>query len=1097
MSVGCGGIAVVPILLAPPAARAAWPTPDAGQARAVAFRGPSLLVRGAAGTGKTTLALAVVADRVERGELSADEVLLLAPTRRGAARLRDELSARLRRTVGRPIVRTAASAAFSVLRARAALLGEPAPILISGPEQDQVLAELLAGHAAGEGTAVTWPPNVPAEALGLRAFRDELRDLLMRAAERGLRPEDLRGLGERQGRPEWVAAAAVYAEYLDVTRLRSGTPDLGARLDPAVVVDEAAEALRAWDDEVPGADRPRWSLVVVDDYQEATAATARLLHQLADDGADLVLVADPDSAVQTFRGAAPALVERASVGPAGSELGAFDAEEIVLDRVWRHGPAMRAAVQAVTAEIRGPGRAHRAAESAVAPEGEAGRPVSVHLLRSPAQEAAYVAHVLRSARLHDDVPWHRMAVVVRSGSQVTELRRALLLAQVPVAVQGSDVPLRSEPAVRPLLRALAWALDPDGLDAAGAGELLTSPLGGMDAVGLRRLRRALRAEELAAGGGRASDALLVEVLAEPVRAATLPAAVRRPVTRLARVLAATRDALVAPGSAAPDVLWALWSAAGLAEPWRRQAVAGGPGGARADRDLDAVLSLFAAAEQFTDRFPQAPLASFLDHLASQDLPADSLAARGDRAESVALLTAAGAAGGEWDLVVVAGVQEGVWPDLRLRDSVLGAQTLVELLAGRGAAPAGAATRAATDPAARAAAFGQARAAVLDDELRAFAVSVSRARSRLVVTAVRDADHEPSGLVDLIDPGPQDAAPGEAEPVDHRVTSVPSALDLRGLVARCRAELMASPDATAEHPTAVLLARLAAEGVPGAHPDRWYGAPELSTAQPLWTQDGEVPFSPSKLETASTCALRWALEAAGGTAADSREQSLGTLVHAIAAELPRGSEDELAERLDARWGELGLTDGWVGLAQRRRAREMIRRLAGYLAQADEPVAVEQGFVARLGRVVLRGTVDRLERFTDAEGRTRIRVVDLKTGRTAARTEDALRHPQLGAYQAALDAGAFDEALGPDVVGPDGTVGGGASLVYVGTGAKSWTTREQPALQEDTDPGWARELIDEVADTVSRSAMAATLNDRCWTCPVARSCPAQPQGRVVGQ
>src|SRR5699024_6977128 len=119
---------------------------------------------------------------------------------------------------------------------------------------------------------------------------------------------------------------------------------------------------------------------------------------------------------------------------------------------------------------------------------------------------------------------------------------------------------------------------------------------------------------------------------------------------------------------------------------------------------------------------------------------------------------------------------------------------------------------------------------------------------------------------------------------------------------------------------------------------------------------------SKLETASTCALRWALEAAGGTAADSREQSLGTLVHAIAAELPRGSEEELAERLDARWGELGLTDGWVGLAQRRRAREMIRRLAGYLAQADEPVAVEQGFVARLGRAVLRGTVDRLERFT---------------------------------------------------------------------------------------------------------------------------------------
>src|SRR5450756_3165588 len=86
-----------------------------------------------------------------------------------------------------------------------------------------------------------------------------------------------------------------------------------------------------------------------------------------------------------------------------------------------------------------------------------------------------------------------------------------------------------------------------------------------------------------------------------------------------------------------------------------------------DRDLDAVLALFTAAEQFVDRLPQAPVSAFLDHLQSQELPADSLALRGDAGPAVELLTAAGAAGSEWDLVVVAGVQGGVWPDLRLRD----------------------------------------------------------------------------------------------------------------------------------------------------------------------------------------------------------------------------------------------------------------------------------------------------------------------------------------------------------------------------------------------------------------------------------------------
>ncbi len=175
--------------------------------------------------------------------LDPHDVLVLAPSRRAAADLRDRLSARLRATSSRPLVQTAAAAAFAVLRARATHLGEAPPTLVSGAEQDLMLGELLAGHAAGEGVPLAWPAEVRADVLGLRPFRDELRDVLMRAAERGLRPADLAELGERHSRPAWVSAARLYEEYLDVVELRSGTPDLGARLDPAIVVDEAAQAL--------------------------------------------------------------------------------------------------------------------------------------------------------------------------------------------------------------------------------------------------------------------------------------------------------------------------------------------------------------------------------------------------------------------------------------------------------------------------------------------------------------------------------------------------------------------------------------------------------------------------------------------------------------------------------------------------------------------------------------------------------------------------------------------------------------------------------------------------------------------------------------
>lgn len=1043
----------------PPVTPAPWPELAPDQRRVVDHRGP-LLVTGAPGSGRTTTALALVTDRVLGGELAVEDVLLVAPTRRAAATLRDAVSARLHRTAREPVVRTAASLAFSVLRARAALLGVPPPTLISGPEQDQVLAELLAGHAAGEGVPVGWPDRVPAAALGLRAFRDELRDLLMRAAERGLRPADLARLGERADRPEWVAAAAVYEEYLDVTQLRAGTPDVGSRYDPAVVVDEATEALLAWSDEVPHAERPGWRLVAVDDYQEATAATVRLLHALQDGGSELVLLADPDLAVQGFRGATPALVDRAAL-PAGSELGAFGADTVVLESVRRHGPGLRAVVQRVTAEIHGTQRRHRRAPAGERPAPEPG-PAEVHLLRSPAQEAAQVAHLLRASHLHDGVPWSRMAVVVRAGAQVAELRRSLLAAKVPVAVLGSDLPLRAEPAVRPLLTALTCVVDPASLDAERAATLLTSHLGGLDPVGLRRVRRALRAEELAGGGGRTSDPLLAEVVADPARAETLPPQLREPVRRLAEVLAAGRVA--AEGGGVLDVLWAMWHRAGLAEPWRRSALAGGSAGARADRDLDAVLALFSAAERFVDRLPQAAPAAFLEHLESQDLPADTLAARAATDDAVAVVTAAGAAGSEWDVVIVAGVQDGSWPDLRLRDSLLGAQHLVEVLAGRVGGQGGV--------------DADARTAVLDDELRAFAVAVSRATRRLVVTAVKDADHQPSALVDLVEPG-------VAEGQDPRLRHVPAALDLRAVVARLRTLLEAGDKAAAG-----LLAHLAEEGVDGADPATWYGARAASTDVPLWPVEGPVPLSPSRLETAATCALRWALESAGGTAASSRDQSLGTLVHAVAAALPQGSEAELAALLDARWAELGLADGWLAATARRRADLMVRKLARYLASAGEPVAVEGRFTARLGRVELHGSVDRLELVgRDADGRPLLRVVDLKTGKNAVGRADAERHPQLGAYQAAVDAGAFDE------VAP-GARSAGAELVYVGRDTKGVDTRGQVALAEDPEPQWVQTLVEGVAHVVTSAAMAATCNDLCRMCPVRRSCPAQPEGRVVG-
>jgi superfamily I DNA/RNA helicase/RecB family exonuclease len=1072
------------------------------------------LVLGAPGSGKTTVTCEIAVRALASG-MRPERVLVLASSRRAAARLRDEVAAQAGRTVGAPMVRTASSAAFAVLHKRAAALEQPTPTLVSGPEQDLVLAELLAGHVAGEGRPLALPVGLPEESLGLRGLRQELRDLLMRAAERGLGPVELDEMGRVHDRPEWVMAAQIYEEYLDTMALRLATPDAGPRYDPAVVIDEAAESLRSWSDEVPGMARPTWDLVVVDDYQEATAATVRLLRVLHDDGARLVLLSDPDSAVQTFRGAAPGLTGRAAApaGP-GRAFGAFDAETVVLGTVWRQSPELRAVTRAVTNRILVSASAlHRrataytaeqSADEAVGGEPAAGEApeiegealtaaeapaehapsVQVAVLSGAAQEAAWIARELRAEHLLRGTPWERMAVIARSGTRLGALRRELVSASVPVALLGSDLPLRDEPAVAPLLAAvktcagaprgslealIAEELDGDEpvLDPETAALLLISPIGGLDAVALRRLRRALRSEELSAGGGRTSDALLVEVLADPARAALLPTQVRRGPLAVARVLTAGREAAGEPGATAQTVLWAVWAATGLAERWSAAALTGGPAGLRADRDLDAVLALFRAAETFVDRMPGAPVAAFVDYLASQDLPADSLAASAQGAGAVEALTPPGAAGREWDVVVVAGVQDGVWPDLRLRDSLLGSQALVELIAGRSEDGR--------------VVGSEARRQVLTDELRAFAVAVSRARRRLLVTAVEDTEEAPSVFCDLVSPR-DDGGDGP----DPRRVPVGPPLDLRGVVAAARSELVraAALPMSGDQPAAALLADLSAAGVAEAEPSTWYGVAGVSSEVPLWGAQDTVTVSPSKVETVTTCALRWAFEAAGGTRPDDTHQTLGTLLHSIAQSHPKGSLTDLKKELDRRWPELALPDGWPSLQLRKRAERMVERLADYLADSGEPLLVEADFDLQVGRARLRGQVDRVE---DA-GEGGVTVADLKTGKSAASKDKAAENPQLGAYQLAVEQGALDL--------PEGTVSKGASLVYVGTETVSASVRNQPALVSDPDGNsWARDTVEGAADTMAAARFAAKNNDLCEMCPVRRSCPLQPEGRKV--
>src|SRR5687768_10346481 len=125
---------------------AARPRLDLTQQAVVDHPGGPLLVLAGPGTGKTTTIVEAVAARVRRG-VDPERVLVLTFSRRAAAELRGRVTGRLGRVTKEPLARTFHSYAFGVLRQEAARRGHPPPHLLSGPEQDVLIRELLEGDA--------------------------------------------------------------------------------------------------------------------------------------------------------------------------------------------------------------------------------------------------------------------------------------------------------------------------------------------------------------------------------------------------------------------------------------------------------------------------------------------------------------------------------------------------------------------------------------------------------------------------------------------------------------------------------------------------------------------------------------------------------------------------------------------------------------------------------------------------------------------------------------------------------------------------------------------------------------------------------------
>jgi superfamily I DNA/RNA helicase/RecB family exonuclease len=1031
----------------------ACPELDATQKPAVVHRGSPLIIAGGPGTGKTSVLIEAALSRINGGD-NPDSILLITFGRERASELRDAIALRSSATMHEPLARTFHSLAFSILKMNT---GEKyrEPILLSGPEQESFIGQLLEGDVI-DGYR-QWPLDLhdgedkKGNPLLTQGFIRELRDLIMRANERGITPEQLAERGKQVGEKYWAPAADFWNRYKDISRLREETAgDSKWRIDPSEIISAAVELLES-NEPLRAQLQARFSTIMVDEFQESDPAQRKLLTLLS--GSDLVIAYDPDSAVGRFRGADPDGLK----GVIGSYL-EQGATQVALANVFRHRPEIFEIGRKVASQFRSSAPTRQRTCSYTE------KPVldnafTIARLRSQSEEAQFIAYHFKRAHLMHGIPYSEMAVILRSaGTQAAALRRAF--AQVSIPVAGDLEALSTNPAIAPFILLARVATGDQVLNLDTCERLLLAEFGGSDSISLRRIRSALLAARDESVDLRGGTQLLIDAIDK----GDIPIEDKAALTRIHELLSVARAALRKSDVRAEDLFWAIWDHAKSSDDqklsllWRNTALRAGARGAAADRDLDTMIQLFDSAARFSERFPYSKPSAFLNEIARESIVGDIITAQGVRPDVVEILTVHSAKGRQWELVAIAGLQEGVWPNLRQRSSLLGSERLVE--------------RERHGDLARLELDMIAASALAEDERRLLHVAVTRPRQGLIVTAVQREDDEPSAYFEELDNTGDLDAPA--------ITEVPRPLTTSALVATLRQNL----DGQRSETSAALLKTLTKAAINSADPAFWTGSLPISSNLPVVAAGDDVSVSPSGAENFTECGVKWLFERSGGTNGDSTAQILGNAIHEFArvkVEDPSITDLELIEKLQSSWSLIDPSEGWISNTSLKRAVLMLERFARYhAATSRDVVGAEMNFKIKVGRAVIRGNVDRIE--VDGDGNHY--VIDFKTGKTAISAEKTKENLQLAAYQLAVALDGFEKKL-------TSTASTGAELVYLGKDSVKVTTRQQFKIDEVA----IKAKIEVIAEGMGAAQFQAKINEMCENCVVKSACPIQSRGRTV--
>lgn len=460
------------------------------------------LVAGAPSSGKTEFALGMLVAAMRRyGDGNA---VMTVSGRQIADALGDRAIRELSAVSQARPVTTLPAVAFRLLTAVRSSQGEPLPKLLNGAEQDVIIRKVLASHVEhrqhGDDCSTCdllrtyfavseWSGLVADDSTD--AFANQLRDMLARMNEIGAKPqfEDMLiaraasrdgMLDERRERlrTQWRLAFALREEYNEA--IRSSYPG-EYRLDASQLMIDATEAVSG----IQEADIA--NMLIVDDFQDTTLAGFALLEALHERGVRLLLVGNPDEAVQTFRGSYPEYLFNQAQTRMGARLERIeglqtahegDTAQTVSNQQGVHGDyrtlvATRVSLSIASTEstdVPLPDRPGKMSDMPGAmpietlPADDTGARVTpadgsveTALYRSSSEELDDVVWKIKTEHLQRSRVWNDMAVIAHDNATVRAFGERLRADGVPVRYSSVTRPLKDEPFVQGLFALIELA----------------------------------------------------------------------------------------------------------------------------------------------------------------------------------------------------------------------------------------------------------------------------------------------------------------------------------------------------------------------------------------------------------------------------------------------------------------------------------------------------------------------------------------------------------------------------------------------------------------------------------------------------------------